>query len=212
MHDLVWYWYSAKRMSGCNIQSSWAIRQNDLSQKQYFQENMSPLSGLTQWVINYVIGNINWSVHKTKKHTCIRVHIHECTPASTALFPLSFIHACIYIHIYTYIHKHTYIYIHTYIHMHIHKYLYTNVHTYTRTYVYPYTHTYLYTYCTHACMHAYIHTYIHTHTHTRTHTLYITLAIVCWSTLDMCHLWMLDLPPLSGKGNVTKSFLLGSLK
>ena len=112
MHDPVWYWYFVKRMSGCNIQSSWVISQNDVPQNQYFKDNLSPLSGLT-WVINYVIGNINWSVHKTNKHTCVQVHVHECRPASTQLFPLSFIHACIYIHTYT----------HTYINIHICTYI-----------------------------------------------------------------------------------------
>jgi len=52
MHDLVWYWYFVKGMSGYNIQSSWVISQNDVPQNQYFKDSLSPLSGLTLWVLN----------------------------------------------------------------------------------------------------------------------------------------------------------------
>ena len=102
MHELVWYWYFVTGMSGCNIQSSWVNSQNDVPWNHYFKDSLSPLSGLTWWVINYVSDNINWSIHNKSKHTCIRVH--ECRPASTQSFPLSFIHACIHTYIQTYTH------------------------------------------------------------------------------------------------------------
>jgi len=171
MHDLVWYWYFVTGMSGCNIKSSWVISQNDVPQNHDFKDN---LSGLTWWVINYVICNINWSIHNTSKHTCIWVHIHECRPPSTQSFPLSFIHAhirtSIHTNIHTYKHKRTYLY--TYIHMNIHKYLYT----------------YIPIYILHACLQTYIHIYIHTYilTHTHTHIIYYTghcLLKYCWYAL-----------------------------